>query len=241
MSSELFEKIVEDLREIPKNLDFLFSLSHVNEPFLDNRVFQFTELVLDRLPGARPAFVSNGHPVTEDVIRKLGALPRFYGLQISLNDHRPDHYRQTMQLDQARVLARLDRLDEMIRSGTVSFPVTLTRVGDGTAVDDEFVAWVRARYPWFTPYVHERGDWVGGVAAVTAPVPDIGCQFWYSLIVHADGVVAYCCMDGEQKYAIGDANTENVLRIYNQERLRKQRVAAPSRLTVSPCNRCTMR
>ncbi len=60
MPTELFEKIIGDLSEMPKNHKFQMTLSRINEPLLDRRMRSFHELIAQKLPGAVMSFWSNG-------------------------------------------------------------------------------------------------------------------------------------------------------------------------------------
>jgi hypothetical protein len=97
-------------------------------------------------------------------------------LNLSINDHRPEQHEKTMSLPFARTLARLDRIHEMKAAGSLEFPILVSRVGDGTPADSEFLEWVSARYPAFSGLVTVRCDWMGAVSTPIEPAPDVACR-----------------------------------------------------------------
>ena len=48
--------------------------------------------------------------------------------------------------------------------------------------------------------------WLGQVDVASQMVPDIGFATWFGLSITSTGSVAYCCMDGDGEYPIGDVN-----------------------------------
>lgn len=241
MSDELITKIITDLTEIPKHLPFQLSPFKVNEPFLDTRLFDILHTVNEKLPNAALTLTSNASPLTAKNLQKLLTVKGLDYLWISFNDHRPEHYTQTMQLPWARTIERLDMLHKAKAEGQLTCHVFLSRVGDGTATDQEFQQWVHEHYPLFKTFVFQRGGWLGqaNVTNISADVPNTGCTRWYELSIMSTGKVAHCCMDGKGEWSIGDVNTQHVLDVYNSPEYRKLRERTISRRDVSPCNTCT--
>jgi radical SAM protein with 4Fe4S-binding SPASM domain len=144
-----------------------------------------------------------------------------------------------MRLPYARTLARLQMIHRKKAAGEFAPRVVLSRVGDGSAVDQEFCRWVGEHFPGFQSSVFPRGSWLGQVAVSTGPVPRVGCTRWFELSITATGVVAHCCMDGKAAYPIGDVSKQHVLEVYNEPHYRALRERTTTRLQVEPCNRCT--
>ena len=67
-------------------------------------------------------------------------------LNISFNDHREAEYEHAMKLRYSQTLARLDSLHERALAGELNFEVSVSRVGNNSPADDEFIVWVRNRW-----------------------------------------------------------------------------------------------
>lgn len=239
MSDALIEKVMRDLAAIPKTVPFTFSPFKVNEPFVDVRLFDICRAVNRRLPHASIALTSNASPMTDAILDKLEAVRSVAYLAVSFNDHREAEYEATMKIPYKRTVERLDGLHKRFKAGRIRFPIVLSRVGDGSPADKEFVAWVESRFPGFRGSVSPRGDWLGQVDTPVKNVPNMGCQRWFEISITATGVVAHCCMDGMAKFPIGDVRQQSVLDIYNAPDYRRLRETVTTRMDVSPCNGCT--
>ncbi|MBI3128597.1 MAG: radical SAM/SPASM domain-containing protein [Candidatus Tectomicrobia bacterium] len=239
MSDALIEKILGDLRDIPGQLPFLISPFKVNEPFLDHRLFDILGAINEKLPNASIALTSNASPITEEKLHRLARVRGIQYLWLSVNDHRPEHYETTMKLPFARTLERLDMIHRKVAARGVAFPVVLSRVGDGTQSDADFVRWVGQRYPLFRANVFPRGGWLGQVDLLLGPVPAVACHRWFELSITSSGVVAHCCMDGQAKWPIGDVSRQHVLEVYNSPEYRRLREQMTTRLDADPCRTCT--
>lgn len=239
MSDGLIDKIITDLCDIPRHLSFQLSPFKVSEPFLDSRLFDLLDDVERRLPNAKIMLTSNSTPITEKKLLDLSRYRNIDHLWISFNDHRREHYEKSMRLPYGRTIQRLDLIHRIKASGAFKPRVVLSRVGNGSPADGEFVAWVKGTYPLFDAFVFPRGDWLGRAGgAGSSMVPNVGCVRWFELSIMATGVVAHCCMDGLGEFAIGDVNSDHVLDVYNSQDFRRLREAAASRLEVSPCRSC---
>lgn len=241
MSDELIEKVISDLEDIPVSHTFQLSPFKVNEPFLDNRLFDIMEKFDRRLPNAQVTLTTNATPLTEQKLVKLSAFKRIGYLWISFNDHRPDEYEKTMQLPYRRTIERLDMIHQKKAEGLFDFRVVLSRVGDGSQVDTDFRSWVAANYPLFEHSVFAKGQWLGQVEsdADFNPPPNVGCTRWFDVSITSTGVVAHCCMDGNAEHPIGDVKKQHVLEIYNLAAYKSLRQSTISRLEVSPCKSCS--
>lgn len=72
MSKELFQKIINDLKEI--NYKGIISLYSNNEPLLDNRICKFVKYVSENLPEARQELYTNGLLLTPEKLKHLSAV-----------------------------------------------------------------------------------------------------------------------------------------------------------------------
>lgn len=241
MSDELIEKILTDIEEIANRPPFEVTLSRVNEPFLDPRVLDISFDIEHRFPEATNMFTSNGTPLTEKTLLRLAELKRVAYLRVSLNEHRSKEYEAIMQLPFDKTIARLDLIHRMKSAGALKFPVYLSRVGDGSEADAEFLEWVKKTYPSLSGLVTVRGDWMGAVATATGPVPDIGCRQWFQLHFLSNGKSAFCCVDSDGRHGVGHAKTQHVIHeVYNDPTARNLRLKILSRLDVAACQNCAM-
>ncbi|WP_417386595.1 radical SAM/SPASM domain-containing protein [Gimesia sp.] len=240
MSDELIDKVLNELTEIPPEMNFQISPFKVSEPFLDTRLFDTLEKINHLLPQAKITLTSNASAITEGKLEALQEIKNIAYLWISFNDHREAEYERVMGLPYQRTIQRLEMIHDIFAEGDVYFGVVLSRVGDGTPADQEFVQWCSIHYPLFKSNVFPRMAWTGQVEGLTVnEVPNMGCERWFELSITATGEVAHCCADGQAEYSIGNVNDQHVLEIYNSPEYRKLREATVSRLSVSPCNKCT--
>jgi hypothetical protein len=241
MPDRLIEKILTEIEGIDKRPPFQVTLARVNEPFLDTRILDIAMDIERRFPEASNMFFSNGTPLTEKTLLRLSQLRRVEFLMVSMNDHRPKQYEAVMQLPFEKTIARINLINELRASGVLHFQVYLSRVGDGTAADDEFLDWVKKTYPALSGLVTVRGDWMGTIPIQLSPVPNVGCRQWFQLHFLSNGREAFCCVDSDGRHGMGDAQTQHVIHeVYNHKERRRLRTEVLSRLEVRACHGCPM-
>jgi len=240
MSDMLIRKIIDECRAIPSDLPIQIVPLRVNEPFLDTRIFDICKSINDALPNAEIQLFSNGSPLTAKNLTKLTEVKRIARLVISLHESRADVYERVVGISFERTLKNLEALHELKLSGTVEFPVEISRVGDGSTQDEEFCRWGREKFPGFTAYSTARADWIGAVDTFVSPVPQVACGQWFNINVLADGKVAFCCIDSEGKWKFGDVNEHHILEIYNQPERRALRESLRSRSELMQCAKCSL-
>jgi hypothetical protein len=240
MPDALIDKLIADLEEIPADHAFEINLSRVNEPFLDARIYDIATRITERLPGASLVFFSNGTPLNTGNIEKLSRLRRVARLNISVNEFEADAYEKSMQLPLEKTLDVLRSLHRGVADGHLSFPIALSRVGDGSTTDQIFVSWAKENFPAFAAVVSPRSDWMGLVPQPGALIPDQGCTQWYKLHILADGRDAYCCIDAEGQWSTANARETSLLNIYNQPARRRLRLHRLSRQGMPICGQCPL-
>ena len=226
MPDELIERLVQEMEGWSN--PFYFSPFKVNEPLLDKRTIPLCADVISRTRALVRLF-TNGAPLTRKKIDALAELPqgRVAHLWISLNEHRPDEYRELMNLNFERTAKNLDRLHE---SG-FPHPVMLSTVG---FPNEDFRRYCFDRWPNFESMAIRRTGWLGEIDPQEYPIPDEECSRWWELSIMANGIVSLCCMDSEGRYSIGDVNTETMLQVYNRTRERRIK----RKRDFDPCNTC---
>ncbi len=139
-----------------------------------------------------------------------------------------------------RTCKTLDRLHDRFTNGEIYFPITLSRVGDNTHADQQFIEWCADRFPKFPATSTVRADWLGAVQTDVFPTWDAGCGEWFTLRVLQNGKSAFCCMDSDGSYGSGSTTTMSLYEIYNQPIYRRLRENLPSRLSLKGCDNCPL-
>ncbi len=240
MPSALFEKIIEDLCEIPRLHRFQLSPFKVNEPLMEPRLYDFLESIQTKLPNAIITLTTNASLLNESHIKNLSKQNLGY-LWISFNDHRKDKYQETMRLPFQRTYENLKLLHSEKSEGKFNTRVVLSRVGDETSADNDFAEWVRQEFPHFESSIFARGNWMGQVRSSNLYKPSLtcGCSRWFELSITSTGKVALCCMDGQARHIIGDVTVETALEVYNSQDYRRLRTKIVSRQDIDFCKSCT--
>jgi hypothetical protein len=241
MTDDLLDKIISDLHEIPRDVKFGIAPFKVSDPFLDKRIFDFSKRINNELPNADLRFFTNGAPLTDKNIEKLREIKNISHLWISLNDSDPDRYERLMGIPFGKTIERMDSLHRTVKDG-YPHQVCVSRVQDYTSGDNDFLDFVKNRYPLFRAMVTKRSNWVGQVSTeIDETVPPLACGRWFELSIMATGKVALCCMDGDGKHIIGDVSSQSVLEIYNTPEYKKMRQFLSSRKgAASPCDTCNL-
>lgn len=241
MDDGLIDKVLSDLKDIPAEHRFFFAPFKVNEPFLDTRLLPLLRRLEHELPQAKIQLISNAGPLNEKLLNQLAKLQNIHSLSLSVHEYRPEAYQQLMGIPFERTLSRLRLIHRFKEQGRLNFTVSLTRVADKSAADQAFVSWVLQHFPLFSTGYFPRGEWLRQVPelAPLLQVSDISCVRWFELSIMANGKVAFCCMDGQGEWPLGDVRTQHLLEIYNQPAYRRLRAQAPGRHSLEPCRQCT--
>lgn len=242
MPDELLYKILNEMRDIPTDLPFEICPFKVNEPFLDSRLFDVLHFIDTNLENASVIITTNATPLTAKNIDRLSQVRSMGYLLISFADHRKEAYEKAMSIPYDRTMARLRGIHNAAETGELKFPIHITRVGDGTAGDAEYIEWSQKTFPLFAPQVYQRQNWLGQVDVnLDNSAQHVGCHRWFEMSITATGAVSHCCMDGEGKWPIGDVSKGHILDVYNQSPLRALRQDAIVRTASAPCAGCALR
>lgn len=246
MSTALYEKIINDLKDIPPQIGFTLNLSRVNEPLLDTRIYDFLKHANDELPGCSVWLPSNGSTLTEKNLNRLNDIPCFSSLGISINSNDPDEYERIMGLPFERTVRNIDRLHAMMTAGELNFKVLLSHVVVDREKQQEINAWINDRWPGFDITAYEPTDWLGRTSNKTRgkQAPVTPCLDWYQVHILADGNEALCCFDAYGEHAQGNARDQHILDIYNvawQRKARKYMLARQSETVPEICHQCPIR
>ena len=243
MTDELLDKVIRELGDIPEDLPFQLCPHRVNEPFLDKRIFDYIPRINDELPNADITIATNGSALNEAALDRIADFRKITYFNISFNDHREDEYQNVMKLNYARTLANLDRLHERLACGALDLPARVSRVGDGTEADAEFIAWCSARWPRFGAIVGPRESWFGKKVETRTlySTPEMGCSQWFKIGFLPDGRETYCCFDEEGRNGIGSVADTHILDLYNHPERRARRKRGTMRDELDMCRGCQIR
>ncbi len=216
------------------------SMAKINEPLLDVRFFDFCAYINEKLPQTGISLFSNGSTLHDKMINRLIEVKNIIFMVISLNDHRPAEYEASMKISYEKTMRRVRPLHERKVRGDIPFPIALTRVGDGTSADQEFLKWAKVEFPKFGAQCLHQFEWVGEDAGVSyLGGAQAGCSQWFSLQINGDGTESFCCIDtGSVKNGL-NINTMSVSEMYNQPWRRALRERAMMRTEVPECATCT--
>jgi len=238
MTSELFEKIINDCTSfpLPEIEPFL-----QGDPFADPDILARLELIRRRLPKTTLRLYTNGYGLTPTIVDQL-CLIGVDELTISLNTLDPLRYRSMMGVPLERTLDNLEYAMAKERQKQIARAVTLrmTVFDDTTAREqDEFEAF--ARRHGVRPYVVGLFNYKGDIAS-GLPVPRYGCEHVTRLDILASGNVTLCCMDQDGEYGWGSVRDMSVLELYRHEVARRYRSAHQTgqRRSIDPCGSCNL-
>jgi hypothetical protein len=207
----------------------------VNEPLLDKRFFDICKTFNEKCPVGVLRIFSNGSTLTPKAVKGIAALQRVVHLWVSLNEYRPDEYRDLMGLDFEQTARKLDGLHAAVEAGEFPHEVVVSRVG----MDVGFQYYVHARWPLFKIVLIKRDAWIDYTHAHSQEVPNTPCSRWWELNISATGKAALCCMDGRAEYGFGDVTQQSLLEIYNHPTLKAWRDGLTRLDAGSPCHGCT--
>ena len=234
LPTETVYGLIRALRQIPHR--FRVNFSRVNEPLLDKRISNFYSYAAETLPNASFILFSNGSLLDAGHLQWVIKTPRLI-VNVSLNEYEPEPYNQLMGLDFSKTWNNLRMLHADWPADGCCY---VSRVGDGSFKDAEFVRRVKLEFPKFLVSVSKRFAWLSD-RAVTPP-PDAACMQYYSLHVLSTGRVACCCIDGDGRYGryeVGDILTRGISKIYQSSLLAQGRANfLPRRKMPAPCSCC---
>ncbi len=264
MSTEMIDKILNELTEIPSERTFVVEPYKISEPFLEERLGTICKKVIDMHQNSRVSINSNANFIREKTLEEIISLTRqdnFYiksgtfvvprlSISFSLNESDQKDYERLMKLSFKKTISNLDKIHSLVEKKELPSIIKITRVSTNATKDLKFKSLVKSRYPLFRFGLFKLNDWIGTNEFSSESIRSdgfpylsyqkLGCRRWFDLDIMANGKVAICCMDsGVRDYNIGNAFSENILDIYR----RKVRLYLPNDLkrgsAKPPCNGCT--
>lgn len=210
-----------------------------NEPFADNRIYDFCCYINFKLPYTGIIFFTNGSLFTDRNVSRLAHVKRIEGIFISLHHSSKQEYEAELHIPWERTLESVHRgVEYCIEAG---IKITVLRVQDGDwARDQRFLEFVRKEFPGALSQISYRYNWKGDIASPFTDLHlDVHCPRLGNMHILCDGRVALCCLDQKGEYSLGDTKTDSILAIYNGPKAVTYRSQVKRMNT--PCNRCNMR
>ncbi len=247
MSDELFEKVIRDIQEIPAGVPININTNMVNEPFMDKKMFARIRRINEALPTARIQMYTNFNVMPKNFMEEFRKIRNLGYLNISFNAANEADYTEIMHVDFNRTVRHLKTfMDSNRRDRFYNKPIKLSRVADNTQGDADYMDQCRELFAEFEEgvdfklYVKRRVTWLADTKVEQGQIPYfLPCDAWYDINIMCNGKVPLCCLDAEADYAIGDANVNSVLEIYNHPKFRDLRENHAQRESLNPCGECS--
>jgi hypothetical protein len=248
MDDDLFEKIINDLQEIPPHVPIRIIPNLVNEPFMDRKIFSRLAMINERLPWATFAIFTNLNVVSSSFISDLSRIKNINSFNISFNAANEREYEYTMRIDFQRTVENVRNLMRANQEKPfLNNPITLSRVASLSDADGYYIdecKTVFSDYSFgidFSARIKNRTNWLGNLTNEQSVIPkEMPCNAWFDLNIFCTGEVPHCCMDANGQYSIGDVRKSSVLEIYNDMKFKFMRERLAAREETHPCNTCSL-
>lgn len=234
MSDELLEKIYTELALWPIKPRSICPFL-TNEPFADSRIFEVCRRLRGIATTVDLTFFTNASLLDAEKAEKLIGLGGKLTVFCSLHHINAAEYRRDLGLDFDRTITNIRNL-----VARAHFPITVLRVGDGTAGDGAFTEFVKREIPGANAMVAAHWNWKGDRATHERDLhTGILCPRGGSLTILHDGRVSLCCLDQAGAYPLGDITKQSMLEVFNGEP--HQRYFTRPKCESTPCKNCNMR
>jgi len=244
MPTELYERIVIEIAGLQEPIEAV-SMIQYNEPTIDRRFVDQVRCLLDA--GLPPAVFSNATGLTPQRTDALVEMGGLHFLSVNLSTLDRDQYRKERGGDHLeRVLVNLD----YAKDKPVAREMVLTVLSDDRKSLDREMLKVARRFEGSRFKVQ---DWIvndraGNIGVGLGPGDGdlCGCDYMGSrpiehVHITAAGRAVLCCQDYEERWVVGDLNTnslENILKSSEFARMRRMVYGlepAPDQFLCSGC------
>lgn len=216
MTEELFKKIINELSEI--NYSGAISLFSNNEPFLDERIFDFHKYANEMLPKAFFNLFTNGTLLTFE--KFLDIIPYVDWLVI---DNYNDNFELNTQ-DLKKIYEYVEQHSELKKPAMEIYP----RVSFAFRRQNEVLTSRAGQSP------NKKGRADKYVQKLICKLPFI------SIVVRPTGKVSLCCNDALGQMTLGDINKQSLQEVWYSEEFKKIRkeMLANGRKNLPLCKDC---
>lgn len=247
MDDALFDRILCQLQEIPRDRLFRISPFKVNELFMDKQIFERIQKMNEMLPNAFIRIFSNLNSATPEGIERICNIRNISDINISLNSLDPLEYKELMGLNLERTLRNIRHLIDIFRAGKIKMiekKIEFSRVSISKETDLAYLRTFQELFSKDLDIVEARvlikGEWIDYKPSNHPLHQNEKCSRWAEINICCDGRVAFCCMDGKCDYFIGDVKKNSVLEIYNSPAYRSLREETILKYEVEPCKSCSL-
>lgn len=229
MSTELFERIVGELKEFRGTIDGVFLQSY-NEPTIDRRFVDHCRTLFEA--GLPVAVLSNGSGLTPAKTDALVAAGKLRYLCINLSTLDEERYERDRGENHVKVVMR--NID-YAKDQPLADEMRIIVLGSGDEEHRQNFEAVRDRYAGsrFEVQQHltvDRGAWhlEVGKKAVQRVGRLAGCELIGSrplqhLHITATGDCILCCQDYDENYVVGDLKTQSVRAVLEGDEMARMR------------------
>jgi hypothetical protein len=238
-SEELFQKLLKEISEWPSEWPSVICPFLTNEPFLDDRIYEWCRELVRIKPSIHLVFYTNGTLFSPDRLARLEAVPNIREILCSIHHSNKDEYEAEMGIAWSQMLASISRLIAWNQKRRTR--IWLLRVSNGdTEKDAKFVAFCRKEFPETSIQVSYRYNWKGDVYSQHPyqTTLDRKCPRLGHLCLLVDGRAALCCLDQNGSYSPGDFKKQTLLEIFNGEVMKKYKGSL--KRGIEPCCQCNM-
>lgn len=238
----IINKIIDEVKFFPSELELNIVLARVNETFLDKRWYDIAMKFYNSRANIKFGFFSNGSTIDKDIILKLDSIPTVQYFNISLNYSVKDEFAANSRLSFDRIISNISLLHQLKSDGFFRHHVVISRVGTNDARDDEFISFVKNKFPLFGIKVAQEAVWLCDLHSKKeriANIVDLPCRQWFQVHILSDGREAFCCIDAEGQYSSGNIYSDSIIQMYNHPDKIKARKAL-SRNQIAMCRKCLM-
>lgn len=235
MTVEMFMDILKEISEWKQQPTHICPFL-TNEPFADNRIYEFCKTINVYLPKTNIVFFTNGSLFTDGNIDKLEEVENVSIIHCSLHHSNKEEYEADLKLNWEKTMASLHRLINRKK-----WPIRLLRVQSADKLKDaDFMAFCKKEFPGTPVQISYRYNWKGEIASHIdfQNTLDIICPRHQSMTILCDGRVSLCCLDERGDYSLGDFKSKSLLEIYNGELALSYRTR--TKRCSKPCDTCNM-
>ncbi|WP_162654126.1 radical SAM protein [Lentilitoribacter sp. Alg239-R112] len=228
MSFELFEKIVDDIKNFPKKVEVL-RLYKDGEPLINKRFTDMVKLAKKEKAVNRIDTTTNASllvPKKAEVLADAG-LDR---VNISIYGVNSEHYKEfsNVKAEFERIVENVSYFDSISGDCEVLVKISGDHLNDdekqlfldtfGNHCDKIYIEHVMSCWPNF-----EIDDMVNQEFGIYGqPIKEVDvCPYpFYSMSINSDGIVSLCFLDWSRDLIIGDINKESVVDVWQSKKMK---------------------
>ena len=228
MSNELFEKILNDARDIDTLETIIPMLT--GEPFIDKEFLIKLRLINNILPGKNIIVYTNGSFLNEEILNELNVIKNL-DINVSLNGNCKETRKRLMGLDD------YDHVVKMISIySKFGNPFNVSFVAEPSVENKElqefYQKWgIHSQLIKFSNFAGENFDAENPMTHCIRAIEQMTVLF--------DGKVSLCCLDSPAEIIFGDLNKQTVKEIWESEERQRYVKGHLNGKIMTRCDNCT--